>query len=283
MKQKTLKKEIYFSGTGLHTGNKITIKILPARVNTGIQFVRIDKSKHEIINGNIDSVINSKREVTLGQDKTTIHTVEHLLAAFSGLEIDNAFVEMDAGEPPVVDGSSKPFVDLIMDVGLVEQEENRGFIVIDEPIWAGLGDRYLVALPSNEMKISFTIDFDHPILKTQFASFQINPEIFINDIAPARTFGFLKEVRELRKNDLAQGGSLENAIVIGETAILNEKLRFDNECVRHKILDLIGDLYLLGKPVLSHIIAIKSGHSLNVELVQQIAKFLNDNKKVHLI
>ncbi|MFH1287172.1 MAG: UDP-3-O-acyl-N-acetylglucosamine deacetylase [bacterium] len=277
MKQKTLRKEVYFSGTGLHTGDKITIKILPAKANTGIRFIRIDKSKHEMINGNIDSVINSKREVTLGHDKTTIHTVEHLLAAFSGLEVDNAFVEMDAGEPPVADGSSKPFVDLILGAGLEEQEQNRKIIVIDKPIWAGLGDRYLVALPSNEMKISFTIDFNHAVLKTQFADFKINPEIFKNDIAPARTFGFLKEVRELRKNDLAQGGSLENAVVIGETGILNEELRFDNECVRHKILDLIGDLYLLGKPILAHIIAIKSGHSLNVELVQKIKEKYDGN------
>lgn len=277
MKQKTLKKEIFFSGAGLHTGDKITIKILPAGVNTGIQFIRIDKSKREIINGNIDNVISSKREVTLGRDKTTIHTVEHLLAAFSGLEIDNAFVEMDAGEPPVADGSSKPFVDLILGAGLEEQDQNREFIVIDEPVWAGLEDRYLVVLPSNEMKISFTIDFNHTVLKTQFAGFKINPEIFKNDIAPARTFGFLKEVGELRKNDLVHGGSLENAIVIGETGILNEKLRFDNECVRHKILDLIGDLYLLGKPILAHVIAIKSGHSLNVELVRKIKEKYDGN------
>ncbi len=282
MKQKTLKKGINFSGTGLHTGDKIAIKILPAKVNTGIQFIRTDKSKHEIINWNIDGVINSKREVTLGHDKTTIHTVEHLLAAFSGLEIDNAFVEMDAGEPPVADGSSKPFVDLILNAGLEEQEQDREFIIIDEPIWADLGDRYIVALPSNEMKISFTIDFNHTVLKTQFASFKICPEVFKNDIAPARTFGFLKEVGELRKNNLAQGGSLENAIVIGESGILNERLRFDNECVRHKILDLIGDLYLFGKPILAHIIAIKSGHSLNIELVQKIKGCLNDGKKVHI-
>lgn len=276
MRQKTLAKDVCFSGTGLHTGDRITIKILPAEVNTGIQFVRTDKAKHEIINGNIDSVINSKREVTLGQDETAIHTVEHLLAAFSGLEVDNAIVEMDAGEPPVADGSSKPFVDLILSVGFKEQGEDRKFIVVDEPVWVEKDDRYLVALPSREMKISFTIDFDHTILKTQFASFSVNPEIFKTCIAPARTFGFLKEVRELRKNDLAQGGSLENAIVIGESGILNEKLRFENECVRHKILDLIGDLYLLGKPVLAHIIAIKSGHSLNIELVQKIRRKWHD-------
>ena len=132
------------------------------------------------------------------------------------------------------------------------------------------------------MKISFTIDFDHPVIKTQYASFKINPEIFMKDIAPARTFGFLNEVRKLRENDLAHGGSLENAIVIGENGILNDKLRFDNECVRHKILDLIGDLYLLGKPLLAHIIAIKSGHTLNVELVQKISKYHNRNNEVHI-
>ena len=283
MKQKTLKKEISVSGTGLHTGKKITIKILPAEVNTGVRFKRIDQSKHEIINGNIDSVINSKREVTLGNDKTVIHTVEHLLAAFSGLEIDNAYIEMDADEPPVVDGSSKIFVDLMIKAGFEEQDQNREFIVIDEPIWVGLNDRYLVALPSNEMKVSFTIDFDHPVIKTQYASFKINSEIFAKDIAPARTFGFLNEVRELRENDLAHGGSLENAIVIGDTGILNDNLRFENECVRHKILDLIGDLYLLGKPILAHIIAIKSGHTLNIELVRTISKLISNNNKVHII
>ncbi|MDD5771944.1 MAG: UDP-3-O-acyl-N-acetylglucosamine deacetylase [bacterium] len=284
MKQKTLKKEIYVSGTGLHTGSKISIKILPAKVNTGIRFKRIDKLKHEIINGNIDSVINSKREVTLGRADMAIHTVEHLLAAFSGLEIDNAIIEMDADEPPVVDGSSRLFVDLLMEVGLEEQDQNRKFIIVDEPIWASSDDRYLVALPSDEMKISFTIDFAHPVIKTQYASFKINPEIFRKEIASARTFGFLNEVSELRKNDLAHGGSLENAIVIGDTGILNDSLRFENECVRHKILDLIGDLYLLEKPILAHIIAIKSGHSLNIELVRKIKNFINDNKnnKVHI-
>lgn len=282
MKQKTIKSEIYFSGTGLHTGEKISIKILPADADAGIRFIRIDKS-HEIINGNVDSVVNSRREVALGQDETVIRTVEHLLAAFSGLEIDNAIVEMNASEPPVIDGSARPFVDLILQAGIKEQNREREYIVIDEPIWISLGGKELIALPSDEMKISFTISYDHPVIKTQFATFNISPEVFKNEIAPARTFGFLKEVRELWENDLAQGGTLDNAVIIGEKKIINGELRFENEFVRHKILDLIGDLYLLGKPLLAHIIAIKSGHSTNIALVQKIKEYLSDNKKVHVI
>lgn len=198
-----------------------------------------------------------------------MRTVEHLLATLSALQIDNIEIWLDGDEIPIGDGSAKVFVDLLKDECII-QDKPKKICRPQKPIWVSTKDNHIVLLPSDELKITYTIDFDHPQVKTQFASFVITEEIFEKDIAPARTFGFLAEVESLYAQGLAKGGSLENAIVIGENGILNKNLRFKNELVRHKILDLIGDLTLIGTPILAHIIAVKSGHELNLKLVQKI-------------
>ena len=270
-KQRTIKQPAVYSGVGLHTGNETTITFQPAPPNSGLRFVRTDLDQAPEIPCDIDHVIDITRGTTLGNDSIKVHTVEHILAAIAGLSIDNLRIEVNANEPPVADGSSLPFVQKLQEAGVIEQDAPKRYFELKEPLWLSFEDDvYLVILPANELKITYTVSYEHPLLKSQFASFEVNNGVFASEIAPARTFCFLHEVELLRQQGLIKGGTLNNAVVIGDDTILNDTLRFDNEFVRHKILDLIGDLYLLGQPIKAHLIVVKSGHASNVKLVQKL-------------
>ncbi len=268
-KQKTIKNYIKINGIGIHTGETIEAGFHPAPCNTGIVFKRIDLEGNPSIKAEYKNVVNSKREVTLKNNGVEIHTVEHLLATLSAFEITNLLVEMNGPELPIGDGSSTHFIDILEKAEIIEQEEQQKFLICNEPIYIREEEKYLIALPSDEFRITFVVDYKSPI-GTQYASYVISEKIFKEEISRSRTFGFLHEVKELWANNLAQGGSLENAVVIGKDNILNGELRYENELVRHKILDLLGDLYLAGMPILADIIAIKSGHCLNIKLVEKL-------------
>ncbi|MDP8262812.1 MAG: bifunctional UDP-3-O-[3-hydroxymyristoyl] N-acetylglucosamine deacetylase/3-hydroxyacyl-ACP dehydratase [Candidatus Ancaeobacter aquaticus] len=272
-KQKTIIREASYSGICLHTGAYTNITCKPAPVNTGVVFIRKDLDGSPQIKACVENVVDVRRGTTLGVGEAKVHTIEHLLAALSGFGIDNVFVEMNAPELPVGDGSSIPFVTMIKEAGIVDQDAPKDCLVVTEPISFVDGDNSIVALPADEFKVSCTISFNHKFLKSQYVAMPITSEIFDTEIAPARTFCFYHEVEELMDKGLIKGGSLDNAIVIGDDGVFSkENLRFDDEFARHKILDIIGDLYLLGKPIQAHIIAIKSGHALNVKFVERLVK-----------
>ncbi len=279
-KQKTISKEASYSGVGLHTGNKTTLTFKPAQENSGIKFVRIDMPNQPEIPARIENVVGVTRGTTIAANDASVHTVEHILASLSALEIDNVIIEIDGNEPPVADGSAFPFVQILKEAGIVEQAQDKEFIKIDKTIAYKKGDVELIVVPSEEFKISLTISYNHPILNTQYMSFSIEDGDFMNEIAPARTFCFDYEIECMQKEGLAKGGSLDNAIVIGENKIHNKELRFKDEFVRHKILDLIGDLAFLGKRLKGHVIAFKSGHSVNIEFAREIFKSLNTPKNI---
>ncbi|MFH1562629.1 MAG: UDP-3-O-acyl-N-acetylglucosamine deacetylase [Nitrospirota bacterium] len=267
--QQTIKKELEYSGIGLHTGEPIHLVFKPAAVGTGVVFIRRDLPGKPMVKACPENVNNTLRELSLGKNGAEVRTIEHLLAALSGLGIDNIEISVNGGELPIGDGSALPFVELLKDE-IITQDKPKKVFSPKDPCWVSLEDKHIIILPSDELRITYTIDFDHPVVKAQFASFVITQEVFVKEIATARTFGFLSEVEILHAQGLAKGGSLENAIVIAEDRILNDNLRFENELVRHKILDLIGDFSLLGMPISGHIIAIKSGHDLNLKLVQKL-------------
>jgi len=269
--QQTIRKELEYSGVGLHTGEQIELVFRPSAIDTGIVLVRGDLPHNPIIKACLKNANRTFREISLKDNNVEIHTVEHLLAALTGLGIDNMEIVVNGNEIPIGDGSARHFVELLKDE-IISQDKPKKIFRSNEPLWTSLKDKHIVLLPSDELRITYTIDFDHPVVRSQFASFVITKEVFEKEIAPARTFGFLQEVETLYAQGMARGGSLENAIVIGEDSILNGNLRFDNELVRHKILDLIGDFSLIGMPMLGHIIAVKSGHELNLKLVQKIVE-----------
>lgn len=269
-KQKTIKKEKSFSGVGLHTGKKTTITFKPAPPDTGVVFIRTDLPEQPRIKADADHVTDVARGTTIGINGVKVLTVEHILGALAGLGIDNVYAELDTSEAPVGDGSALPFVDVLADSGLLEQDAPRREAVVTEPVAFEQGGITVLAIPSDRFKISYMIEYGHPALGTQFHSFVIEPEKFTREIAPARTFCFLQDVELLKSQGLIKGGSLENAIVIGDEGILNEALRFEDEFVRHKVLDLIGDLALLGAPLVGHILAVKAGHSAHVEFVKKL-------------
>ncbi|MFH0948359.1 MAG: UDP-3-O-acyl-N-acetylglucosamine deacetylase [Elusimicrobiota bacterium] len=270
-RQKTISKEVFYSGIGLHTGNNVSIKLKPATENTGIIFVRTDLPDNPKVKADISNVLTTVRGTTLGLDeKTSVHTVEHLLATLFAFDIDNLTVEMDSNEPPIADGSALPFVELIKKAGTTELSAEKKCFNLLAPVVYKNGDVLITAIPSDKFHISCTIFYNHPLLSTQFLSLDITQEIFEKEIAPARTFCFDYEIEALKNKGLAKGGSLENAVVIGEKKIFT-KLRFEDEFVRHKILDLIGDISLLGSSLNKmEIFAIKCGHKNNVEFAKKI-------------
>ncbi|MDI6794826.1 MAG: bifunctional UDP-3-O-[3-hydroxymyristoyl] N-acetylglucosamine deacetylase/3-hydroxyacyl-ACP dehydratase [bacterium] len=272
LKQQTIAKEVTYAGVGLHTGENINLTLKSAPVDTGIVFGRKDIPGHPKVKASLENVSSSTREISLKTAGVEIRTVEHVLAALSGLGIDNCEVELDGPEPPVGDGSSLFLVELLKASSISTQEKPRHLLKPKKPIWIVDQDREITLLPDDKLTITCMIDFTHPAVGSQAASFTLTPETFVNEIAPARTFGFLEEVETLKQQGLARGGSLENVIVIGPERILNDSLRFDNELVRHKILDLMGDLSLLGTPFYGRITAIKPGHSLNVKMARKIAE-----------
>ncbi len=268
--QRTIANQVKYSGIALHTGNQVTIKCLPAEAKTGIIFRRMDLPGRPEIKAVPWQVVSTKRCTSIGksgEEGPRVHTIEHLMAALWALEIDNMIIEIDGPETPVGDGSALPFVKLFQEAGVKELGFTRKIWVIKEPIWVKRGRMYMVVLPGEGFKVSYTLDYDHPVIGTQFYEFD-DKTAFIDEIAPARTFGFEKEVEALHKKGLALGGSLDNAVLIGKESTVNP-LRFPDEFVRHKILDVIGDMALNGF-ISGHIITVRSGHSLHVELAQQI-------------
>jgi UDP-3-O-[3-hydroxymyristoyl] N-acetylglucosamine deacetylase len=269
--QTTLLNTVSCSGVGLHTGLPCNLTIRPAATDTGIVFIRNADGKNRKIKAHIDNVIDATLATTIGQDGICVSTIEHLLAAFAGLGVDNAEVELDAPEVPIMDGSSEPFHLLLKRAGVQLQKKGKKFIVIKHPVTVQDGDREATFLPGKDFRISYTIDFKHPIISNQHYRIQIFNGNFEREICRARTFGFFREYEMLKAKGLARGGSLENAVVVGEEGIMNaDGLRFENEFVRHKILDSIGDLWLMGAQVIGHFVGYKSGHALNHKLIHKL-------------
>jgi UDP-3-O-[3-hydroxymyristoyl] N-acetylglucosamine deacetylase len=273
VRQRTLKKVVYAKGIGLHTGKNITITLRPAETHTGIVFRRIDVGKIVEIKAHVDNVGDTRLSTTLARGAVKISTVEHLLAAFAGLSIDNAYVDVGAEEIPIFDGSAWPFVELIQAAGIVKQAAWKRYIRIKRRISIREGDRWACFEPCRGFRLSFSIDFAHPVINQypQTASVDLTPDTFVREISRARTFGFLRDLEKLRKDNLALGGNLSNAVVLDDHCIINEDgLRFEDEFVKHKILDAVGDLYLLGYNVLGTFIGHKSGHALNNKLIKTL-------------
>ena len=270
LQQQTLGGPVSFAGVGLHSGNRVNLTFLPAAPNTGLRFRRVDLDGQPEIEARIENVTDTTRSTTLSKGNVKVHTVEHVLAAFAGCGIDNAVIELDANEPPIADGSAGAFCDLIESAGVVPQSEPREPYTLSEPLELEVGDATLSVFPHDRLKISCT-SADKQGRFTQFYSVEVSPETWPRELAPARTFCFYEEIEFLIKNGLIKGGSLENAVVIRDDAVLtSEPLRYPDEFVRHKILDIVGDLSLVGRPVCAHIVAIKPSHSANCELARQI-------------
>jgi UDP-3-O-[3-hydroxymyristoyl] N-acetylglucosamine deacetylase len=271
MRQQTIRRSVTLEGIGLHSGKPARITLSPAPPDSGIVFsVGHDGPP---VPAAPESVVDSHYATTIGRNGSRIQTVEHLMAATAGLGIDNLAVQVDGTEVPAVDGSAKPFVGLLHAAGRTAQSPRRRPITIRQPIHVGGGNRWIEIVPAPELRISYTLDNDHPAIGTQVLSCVPTEESFVNEFAPARTYGFLKDLGAMRKHGLALGGSLDNAIVVGKRGTLNG-LRYRDEFVRHKVLDLIGDLALLGRPILGHVIARNAGHGLNFDLVVEIQRAL---------
>ncbi|MBW2559798.1 MAG: UDP-3-O-acyl-N-acetylglucosamine deacetylase [Deltaproteobacteria bacterium] len=269
--QKTIEKEIRCKSVGLHSGRKINMTINPAGVDEGIVFYRSDLPGSDRIKADPTSVSDTTLATTLGTNGTRISTVEHLLSAFFGMGIDNAIIETDSFEIPIMDGSSLPFVDFLKEAGIKSQDKSKRFVVIKEPVSVSDDEGSAAILPSPEFRITYDIDFSHPLIGRQSYDMIFSHEAYENDICAARTFGFLQEVEYLQARGLALGGSLNNAIVLNEEKVINkEGLRFPDEFVKHKILDAIGDLSLLGMPIIGHFVAYRSGHRLNNLLLRKL-------------
>lgn len=267
--QRTIRQEVSFEGIGLHTGKVSKVTLIPAPRDTGITFVRTDKKT--VIKAHVGSVVDTAFATTIGNDGVKIRTVEHILAALAGLGIDNITVEVNGPEIPILDGSSLELINIILDSGIAKQGKKRPYLRIKRPILIDEGHSRIAALPFNGRRITYSIFFSHYGFGEQRLSLDIDEETFVKELAPARTFGFLKDIEYLRTNGLAKGGSLDNAIILGEQGVLNSSgLRFSDEFVRHKVLDSVGDFSLLGFPIYGHIIANKSGHSTNAKFLKKL-------------
>jgi UDP-3-O-[3-hydroxymyristoyl] N-acetylglucosamine deacetylase len=270
--QHTIKRDVSFCGIGLHTGKPVNLTIRPAEVNSGIRFVRSDVRESVTIPASMNLVVDTRLATTIAEKELEVATTEHLLAALSGLGIDNATIELDASEVPIMDGSAGPFVHILKRVERRQQNAFKRMLKVTREISIKDGDKEIRLLPHDGLKITYHIDFDHDLIRSQSYTIDLSPRKFAEEIATARTFGFLKDVERLKENGFALGGSLENAVVVDRDGVLNQGgLRFSNEFVRHKILDLLGDLTLLGCPLLGHVIASKSGHSQHLQLMREIA------------
>ncbi len=270
--QKTIKKPIFISGIGLHSGNNVEMKLMPADVDHGVKFVRIDKEKNNKIDAIWSNVSETVLSTTISNEiNLKISTIEHLMSALSGLHIDNLIIYINGSEVPIMDGSSKPFVDLIENSGILIQNKKRRLLNVKKSIEVKNENSSAKIVPNNQFSIDFEIDFPSRLVSKQSCQLQLINGNYKTDIAAARTFGFEKDVENLRSNGLALGGSLDNAVVVGENEILNKDgLRYTDEFVRHKILDSIGDLYLAGSPILGYFYGNKSGHHLNNQLLRKL-------------
>jgi len=271
--QQTVGKTASLSGTSLHTGEKVSLKLHPAPADHGIKFKRKDLQDEPTIDARIDNLKTVERATTIGEGPMRVHTVEHVLAALSAMGVDNAIVEMDANEPPIGDGSAQPYVDLIKKAGMTVQEEPRKFFDVREPMYVeSKTGALLVLLPDEKFRISCTQAGPNNRF-TQYLSMEVTAAAFEREIAPARTFVFYEDVQPLMEKNLIKGGSLENAIVVrGEAVLSKEPLRFPDEFVRHKVLDIIGDLALVGRRIRGHVVAAKPGHSANADLARAVAR-----------
>jgi UDP-3-O-[3-hydroxymyristoyl] N-acetylglucosamine deacetylase/3-hydroxyacyl-[acyl-carrier-protein] dehydratase len=279
-KQRTIRKERSIKGKSLHTGEDVSLTIKPAEVDKGFVFRRIDLFGKPEINPVSSNVTDLVRSTTISNGNAKVHTIEHVLSALTGCGIDNAIIELDASEPPILDGSARPFVNLILEAEPIEQEKERDYFMLPEPLSVTSGNRSMIALPYNGFRITCTSADDRGS-HVQHLSIDIDPEIFVAQIAPARTFTVYEDIEELLKLGKIQGGSLDSAIVIkGDKILSKEPLRFEDEFVRHKILDIVGDLALLGKPIKAHIIAVRPGHALNSDLTKKIVERMESKGKV---
>lgn len=276
--QRTIKESIAFSGIGLHTGHKVRMELRPAAANTGIAFIRQDmgNARIEAVPKNFST---TSYATTIGNG-AYVQTVEHFMAALYCLGIDNLEVLIDGPELPIMDGSAAPFIYMIHEAGTKTQIRLRNVLRILKPMKITEGDKSIAVYPSDSFRVTYTIEFDHPLVNRQNKSFEVNEDTFVEEIAPSRTFGFLRDVEMLRRNGLALGGSLENAIVIGENSILNQNLRYNDEFVRHKILDAIGDLSFFGCRIKGHVVAHRAGHTLHIGLVNKV---LSDSEAFEVV
>lgn len=268
--QHTLAKEVSFIGIGLHTGLPVSMVIKPAKADTGIRFLRTDLNQE--VPALMDRVVDTTLATTIGMNGITVSTTEHLLSALAGLGIDNALVELNGSEVPIMDGSAAPFVHIIKRIERKRQDVCRKLLKITKEISFQAGESMIRILPYDGYKVTCEIDFDHQLIQKQKYSMDVNPKKFVKEISSARTFGFMDQIEKLRANGLALGGSLANAVVIDQTKVLNtEGLRFSDEFVRHKVLDLIGDMALMGCQIIGHVVAKKSGHGHHLSLMKEIA------------
>jgi len=270
LSQQTIKRSVSFSGVGLHSGNRVTMTLVPAPAGHGIRFRRVDLEARPEIEARIENVVDTQRSTTLGKGPVRIHTVEHVLAALSGCGVDNVVVELDANEPPIADGSAREYCRLIHSAGLQVQDAPRQPYAVTEPLALQMGDTLMHLIPAPEFRITCT-SADKAGRYTQFFSLVVTPDSWERELAHARTFCFFEEIEYLIKNGLIKGGSLENAVVIRDDAVLTtEPLRYPDEFVRHKMLDIVGDLALFGRPILGHLVAVRPSHTANCELVRQL-------------
>jgi len=273
VKQRTLKNSIRATGVGLHTGEKVTLTLRPAAPNTGVVFHRVDMDPPVSIPATAENVGDTRLSTTLVKGEIRVSTVEHLLSAVAGLGIDNLHVDVSAPEVPIMDGSAGPFVFLLQSAGLKEQDVPKKFIRVKRSVGVHDGDKWVRFDPYEGFKVGFCIDFEHPMFTSgsQRAELDFSSTSFVREVSRARTFGFMRDIEALRANQLALGGSLDNAIVLDDFKILNEDgLRYENELVKHKILDVVGDLYLLGHSLIGAFTGHKSGHALNNQLIRRL-------------
>ena len=279
IKQRTIRQERSIKGKSLHTGEEVTLTIKPAEANEGYVFRRIDLYGKPEIRPLVSNVSELVRSTTISNGNAKIHTVEHVLSALAGCAVDNVVIEIDASEPPILDGSSRPFVNLILEAEPIEQDEEREFFELKEPLSVTSGNRSMIALPHNGLRITCTSADDRGS-HVQHLSIDLDPEIYVAQLAPARTFTSYEDIEDLLKMGKIRGGSLDSAIVIkGDKILSKEPLRFEDEFVRHKILDIVGDLTLLGKPLHAHIIAVRPGHSLNSDLTRKLHEVMIGERK----
>jgi UDP-3-O-[3-hydroxymyristoyl] N-acetylglucosamine deacetylase/3-hydroxyacyl-[acyl-carrier-protein] dehydratase len=275
LNQQTLNRSASFSGIGLHSGNRVNMTILPAPANSGVRFRRVDLDGKPEIEARVENVSETNRSTTLAKGNVKVHTVEHVLAALAGYGIDNAVIELDANEPPIADGSSREFCKIIQAAGILPQPEKREYFTPTEPIELHLGETVMTLFPDEQFKITCT-SADKRNRFTQFYSTAVTPKTWEMELAHARTFCFYEEIEFLFKNGLIKGGSLENAVIIRDDAVLTtEPLRYPEEFVRHKMLDIVGDLALIGKPIRGHVIAVRPSHAGNCELARKVVEQIN--------
>jgi UDP-3-O-[3-hydroxymyristoyl] N-acetylglucosamine deacetylase len=267
--QHTVRRPVSCTGIGLHSGRRVTLSLRPAAAGSGIRFRRADLDGVEIP-ATVDNVDRLHYATGLSHNAGTVKTVEHLLAALVGLGVDNVVVELNQSEVPIMDGSAASFVYLLHEAGLRRLAAPRRYLKMFRPVSLSRGDKRIALYPSDHFKVTYSISFDHPLLRHMSRTVTVTKTSFVDEIAPARTFGFLKEVEMLRRKGLALGGSLDNAVVLGDTGVLNSRLRFEDEFVRHKILDAIGDLALVGHPVIGHLVAHRGGHGLHTAFAEKI-------------